>query len=466
MPATVRLLAWAVALRLHDGVLGASDMPLHSLGSPPDLRKLATEWYLGGTVTPTADTLVISPGVPGRIGMMWSMYPILTADFEVQMTFKARSLGTEPSGFAFWYVYENATNAQEKLVFEHAQNQQEIIDTSWFEYVRIEGGFGLFGYRNAYDGLGVFFDTGKDGSQPAVTALPNSPSHSPVTSLPADCPTCMKFDWRTDKEVVVKIRIQPTGAKVEIVGGVSSEVKKDFKAGGHIGFSFQSGDPSSGFKPDQKSTYIELKGLQVTNHDSSASGEDVHELRAAPERGEKADVLAGSSSFKDPRAESDAIKDLTNMVFKLVVESQPQRQQMARAIDSLMERVRAMEANFQDLKAELDKKTGHKLGEEFEGIKKELFSLSKFTSKETDDKRKRLDVLHTDIATVHKTAQSSETLDKHLDKLADSNQKVLTQLTSEHQSMFGVSLMGIVFILIGGLSLYNKFRCWEKKHIL
>ncbi|CAK0824449.1 unnamed protein product, partial [Prorocentrum cordatum] len=235
-----------------------------------DLRKLATEWYLGGAVTPTADTLVISPGIPGRIGMMWSMYPILTADFEVQMTFKARPLGAEPTGFAFWYVYENATAAQAEVVDGHAQNQQEIIDTSWFEHVRSKG-FGLFGYRNAFDGLGVFFDASKDSPQPSVTALASSGEALPV--LPKDCPSCLKFDWRTNSDIVVKVRVQPSGAKVEVVGGVSTEVTKEFKAGGHIGFTFQSGDPSAGFRPEQRSTFVELKSLQVTNFDAAASGE-------------------------------------------------------------------------------------------------------------------------------------------------------------------------------------------------
>jgi len=379
---------------------------------------------------------------------------------------KARSLGTESAGFAFWYVNENATDAQAPVVFNHAQDQQEMIDTSWFEQVRMAG-FDFFGYRSAFDGLGVFFDASTDSPQPSVTALVNSKDKR-ITSLPKDCPSCLKFDWRTDSEVVVKVRIQPTSVKVEVVGGGSTEVPTGLavKAGGYIGFSFQSGDPSAGIHPDKKSTYVELKGLKVTNYDSSASGEDAHELRASSIRNEKADVLAGASSFRDHRAESAAIKDLTNMVFKLVVESQPQRQQMARAVEALAERVRGMEANFKDLKAELDKKLGHSLGVEFEKIKQELFALSKFTSKETDDRRKRLDVLHADVSNTHKTVQSSENLDKHIDKLTDSNSKVLSQLTSEHRSMFGVSFMGIVFIFVGGISLYHKFRSWEKKHVL
>merc|ERR1712039_321737 len=125
-----------------------------------------------------------------------------------------------------------------------------------------------------------------------------------------------------------------------------------------------------------------------------------------------------------------------------------------------------METNFADLKVEIDKKTGHKLGQEFDAIKKELTSLSSVASRENQERHKRLESLHEDIADVHKSAHSPDNIDKHLDKLTKSNSKVLNQLTNEHQKMFGVSIAAIAFIIIAGLSLYNKFRCWEKKHVL
>merc|ERR1719223_1689590 len=115
------------------------------------------------------------------------------------------------------------------------------------------------------------------------------------------------------------------------------------------------------------------------------------------------------------------------MVFKLVVESQPMRQQMMRAIESLGKRVTVMEKTFENRKVELDKRTGHKLGEEFDAIKKELTSLSDVASAETQERHKRLDVLHEDISDVHKTASAPDNIDHHLTRLAESNQKTLSQ---------------------------------------
>merc|ERR1719401_3029595 len=116
------------------------------------------------------------------------------------------------------------------------------------------------------------------------------------------------------------------------------------------------------------------------------------------------------------------------------------RQQMGKAIESLTKRIAVMEKSFAELKSELDKKTGHKLGAEFDAIKKELTSLSSYTSKETQERHSRLESLHADIADVHKSAHSPDNIDKHLDKLTQSNTKVLDQLTNEHQKMFGVSI--------------------------
>merc|ERR1712129_420851 len=154
------------------------------------------------------------------------------------------------------------------------------------------------------------------------------------------------------------------------------------------------------------------------------------------------------------------------MVFKLVVETQPLRHNMERALGSLAKRLDVMETNFNELKTELDKKTGHKLGAEFEAIKQELTTLNNVASKETQERHTRLESLHKDIADVHQSAHGPDNIDKHLDKLMASNDAVLEQIANQHQSTFGVSLAAIAFIIIAGLALYNKFRCWEKKHVL
>lgn len=443
----------------------------HSIAAPPSLDSLASRWTLSGTVIPSQRSLVMQPGVPNRLGLFWNKFPLLTNDFEVKFKFTAKApekLTAKEEGMVFWYVYENVSDVQANLTNSHLHNQDEIITNNWGGHF-VKDGFDLFGYRGAYDGYAVFFyDPSEKKDSPQMMSKVND---GKTTVRYEDLRTSgdiLKKNFRDGSEIKVTVRIQPTGAKVEFEGGASQEVKGEFKPGGYIGFSIFGGQPSFA-ETRERSDFVELYSLEVINHDKSSKGEDVPTQAEAPTKPkeEKVDIIGEASSFKDHRAESEAIKELTNMVFKLVVESQPLRNQMVKAIESLGRRVTVMEQTFDQLKKELDKKTGHKLGEEFEAIKKELSSLSKVASSETQERHRRLDSLHEDIAHVHKKATSHDnSFDQHLNKLTESNQRTMDSLTNEHQKMFGVSIAAIAFIIVAGFSLYHKFSCWEKKHIL
>jgi hypothetical protein len=439
----------------------------HSFTAPPDIYKLAADWSLGGTVIPSTQSLVLQPGTPNRVGMLWSLYPLLTNDFEVSLRFTikgAEKRTTKDEGFAFWYVYENVTAAQSNVTKDYIENQDAIIANTW-EYAMQASSFNLLGYRNQFKGLGVVFSSDSEGNA-VVSALGNDGKKDLKMGAGIPSADSKKFD-RT-KEVTVKIRVQKAMTKVEIVGAGTIELPGDFQAGGYIGMTAHGGKKGV-LETTEKADFVELYDMQVTNYDSAQEGEKLPEKAAvaAPVKAEeKTDILGDSSSFRDHRAESDAIKVLTNMVFKLVVETQPMRAQLTNAIEALSKRITAMETTFENLKNEIDKKTGHHLGTEFEAIKKELASLSTVASKEAEERHNRLGNLHADIKDVHATAKSPDNIDTHLSKLTESNQRTLVQLTNNHQRMFGVSIAAIAFVIIAGLSLYNKFRCWEKKHVL
>lgn len=445
----------------------------HSITSPPDIYALATEWSMAGSVIPTQKTMVMSPGVPDRLGLLWHKFPLITNDFEVALTlqFKPPKQDTAKDAYmAFWYVNENATSAQEKVTADYVHNQDEMVRNTWGSALFGQG-FNLVGYRGLYDGLGVFFaDTGKigeAGKEPCIVGLANDGKTDVQSSDLGQKPGAMRFNYKSGKEVVVKIRVQPTKATIELEGGVKQEVVQAFKAGGYIGLSAYGGMKGT-HDTKEKSSMVEIMSMTVTNMDTASKGEDY--TRAAPTEKQKdedkVDVLHEKSSFKDHRAESDAIKELTNMVFKLVVETQPMRAQLTTAIETITKRVTTLEKTFQTIQAELNKKTGHDLSAEFEDIKKELSTLSSVASTESQEKHKKLDALHQDISTVHKAASSPDNIDKHLDKLSQSTQRTLDSLSNEHQKMWGVSIAAIAFIIIAGLALYNKFSCWEKKHVL
>jgi len=445
----------------------------HSIGAPPNIQSLSTDWFLQGTAVPTSRHLVLSPGVPNRLGLFWSKYPLLSKDFEVSFTFTAQppqQRTTKEDGFAFWYVHENASDAQSSISVEHLHSQDEITANTWGTAFVAEN-FDLFGYRSAFDGLGVFFCDGVVDKKPQamISAIAGDGATKYLVKEGVPSADALKVDYHTGKAVTVKIRVQTTKATLE-VSGHKYELKGTFKTGGYIGFS-AFGGLKGAVTPSERSDFLELLKVDVRNFDQSSKGEDMPKIAdLAPEPPtvdkDKEDILHELSTFKDHRAESEAIKELTNMVFKLVVESQPMRAQMVKSIESLGKRVTLMEKTFASLKSELEKKTGVHLTSEFEAIKKELTSLSKVASSETQERHKKLESLHEDIAHVHKSATSEGNIDHHLDKLTKSNQRTLDSLTSEHQKMFGVSIAAIAFIIIAGMSLYNKFRCWEKKHVL
>merc|ERR1719428_1458219 len=141
---------------------------------------------------------------------------------------------------------------------------------------------------------------------------------------------------------------------------------------------------------------------------------------------------------------------------------------MKSAIEHLNERLTKMEENFKRLKEELDKSSGNKLDVEFEAMKRELSTLSQYATTDTQERHKKLDKLHRDLAAHAKPSNSagSKSIDGHLEKLGEATSRALDGLQTQQRRMFGTSVFAIAFVVIAGLGLYCKFRGWEKKHVL
>lgn len=411
---------------------------------------------------PAHNSVILTPGVADRVGTIFSRMPLKTNDFEASFTLVARAgvPGFQGDGFAFWYCEENASDLLASASSKHSHNQFELVAGTWYQHYAMLD-LSEFGYKTHYKGLGVFF-VKDDQGQPVVQVKYGDGTSSVGHQTP--------MELRDGYDHQVKVRVTPDTVTVSIFskgeakGTVSSPMS--LKPGGYLGFS-SFGGTKDAYNPKERSTFVEIKGFEVLNY-ASGPGED--EVLVAPPIGaaqEKEDALGAHSSFKEHRDESEAIKELTNMIFKLVIESKPQREQMKAAITALSKRIAAVEETFRTLKKELDKKTGHDLGAEFDAIKKELADMHATAHRDTDARGKKLADLHSDIEHVHKTASSAGgDISGDLDSLSRSNEQVLDQLSNQHKRMFGVSIFAIAFIIIAGLSLYNKFRCWEKKHVL
>merc|ERR1719446_1366926 len=116
------------------GIQAQSQLPGHSIVAPPAITTLASDWFLAGTVIPSTRSLVLSPGVPNRLGYIWSKFPLLTNDFEVEFEFSIKApaeRSVKDDGFAFWYVQDNASDVLNNISVTHLHNQEEIIANSW-----------------------------------------------------------------------------------------------------------------------------------------------------------------------------------------------------------------------------------------------------------------------------------------------------------------------------------------------
>lgn len=442
----------------------------HTIAHPPTVYGY-DEWWLAGTVIPTEKGTVLAPAVANRQGMIFHKSQLLTPDFEVSFNLQIKPAPGTPTvkqGFAFWYVEENATAVMENVTGEYMQKQEAMQSNEWPAKMK-EAGFNLFGYKSKFKGLGVIFSNMWPESRvppqlkldPSVSAVVGDGVKSYDLWSEMPLPTATKINYRGGAEIPVVIRVEPTKVKVAVMGQTVLDTSASLKSGGYIGLTTLTGDQMTSEPAD----FVLLRDLKVMNH-ASVKGEEEAKPTEKPKEIEKQDVLHETSKHKDHRDESEAIKELTNSVFKLVVESEPLRQQMNQAINSLSNRVEVMERAFNLLKSEIDLRSGHNLDKEFEAMKAELTSLSQYASTEHETRHKKLESLHKDLETVKASTGGKEHIDRHLMKLTDSTQRTLDNIQSGHQKTFGVSIGAIAFIVVAGLALYNKFRCWEKKHIL
>merc|ERR1740121_139311 len=201
---------------------------------------------MAGTMTPTADSIIISPGVAERAGALWSTTPLLTNNFEVTLTLKGRKAAqrdAKEGGFAFWYTVDNGTNVEHNLFENHAQNSEKIQQNTWYQDFTAAG-CDLLGFKSNFNGLGVFFLDEETG--PSMSAAVGDGAKT--LKLGAGVPTTdvTKFDFLNDQLQTVKISVQPDSAKIELVGQPAITVKGAFKAGGYMGLTSFGGHHSQG----------------------------------------------------------------------------------------------------------------------------------------------------------------------------------------------------------------------------
>lgn len=402
----------------------------------------------------------------------------------MEFSFKVRGPAetTRQQGFAFWYVYNDVAKSDLDSVFEH-HGDDSILETLEHEH------YELMGYKGKFDGFGVIFNNVK--SDEATSTNRYSPTISLIKNdgtrtLSVKDGVTMPYDFRNKGILKVRLRLQPSKVSLFVQHAPLEEEGEDeepameeyiqvalfddvdVKHGAFVGWSAVSGHESSeegdadaieigGFSVDDKEIREDLPDVpEVTPDDHEVPDEeDAHE--PIP----KQDQKAGHS-------EAEVIQKLTNTVLKLVFETEPLRDEMHEALETLTRRVTGLEETLTALKHEINEKTGHDLDKEFAEVSKELSSLSRYAKAGGDSRQRNLDDIHASLVDEMGSGRRGilEKMERHLDKATSANKSVMKQLEQGHKWTVMMLFSAILCISIAGFMLYNKFLAWEKKHIL
>lgn len=459
-------------------------MDIHSFDRDIDFSVYQSRWFNAGTSIPLERHIVLSPSVADRFGAQWHKYPLLTNDFEV--TFKvishAPASGSPPpndQGFAFWYVYENVTSV---FPSEFSENISDL-------HARMSAhGWGLFGYRNAFKGLGLFFSNTRktqteNGSptelKPSVSLLLNDGTRSVM--LPQDIPSSFGSYWNyRNTNLIVKLRVQSNHIKVEakVEGNPNwvqlaemTSIPYPIQSGGYIGFTGYIGADRSSKSSFGDHDSVDIENLVFINMDKNQKGEDFVPVVPADNKEHKEEFLHDKSEHGMERAEGKAIKTLSRMIFKMISETEPLKKSIASAIGTLSKRLTTMEKSVLRLKEEIVSLSGHDMDADYARMKAELAQLSSQALSDVALKKQHFESLKNEIESSmdskndHKRSASSQAV-KTLHEVDIKARELKNQVLSRGSFTLYVALFCLVLVVLAGFALQRKLRNWEKKHLL
>eukprot|EP00397_Hematodinium_sp_SG-2012_P005613 GEMP01005634.1.p1 GENE.GEMP01005634.1~~GEMP01005634.1.p1 ORF type:complete len:479 (+),score=99.69 GEMP01005634.1:156-1592(+) len=467
-------------------VVGATIVDRLSWVGTPTHDNTLEDWTIWGNCIPGRNAFGLQASVANRASLFFSKYPIESNDIQLEFSFRVTGPpeSTRRQGFAFWYVHDDVgKNTGFQSIFMASEILAERGDISHF---LDSSGYGLMGYKAAFDGIGVVFNNvesddpqRRSSYKPTISLLINKGKKH----LSLDAGIKIPFDFRNKGMLKARLRLAPNKITLFVQKAETGETSNEqvefmqvaevtdvnVRPHGYIGWSALSGPEPLSVAGD--ADRIQLGSFSVDNLDSAQQGiPEMPALHKFNTTGHH-DVLREHSPHKDQRLEGDAIQKLTNTVLKLIFETEPLKQEMKVSIELLSKRVTALEKTLKSLKMTINQKTGHDLDKEFAQVKSELLSLSKVAKEGMDSRRENLENIHSTIAqnldleSKHRGG-AREAVEKQLSTVSLANQSVIAQLDHGHRSTFIMLCVAVAVIAIAGMFLYNKFRSLEKKRIL
>ncbi len=469
-------------------------MDIHSFDKEIDHTTFLSRWWNAGASIPLENHIVLLPSVADRFGAQWHKYPLLTDNFEASFTVivKPPSSGKIPpndQGFAFWYVYENVSATMPQ---DLTQNADDVA-------LRMAShGWGLFGYRNKFNGLGVFFSNNKRGSsdgnsefKPSVSMLVND--GKTTVMLPMDIPTAHGSYWNFRNGALnVRVRVQRKSVLLEgrqdaekpwiKLGELTSEkIPMNIVGGGYIGFTGMIAGDLPGATPSSFGDHdmVLVDNVVLRNMDESQKGEEKITARPTKSNGiseeeqrkQRSEFLHDKSEEGVERAEGLAIKKFSQILYKFISETEPQKKAMMSAVSTLSGKLATMERAVRKLKEEIVAISGHDMDADYEKMKSELAELSSKALGDVASKKKQLDSLKAEIETSIQSKNaakraSTASVVKTLSEVDSKARDLKKQIASRGSFTLYIALFCVVLVVVAGIALQAKLKRWEKKHLL
>lgn len=478
----------AFALLTYVSVLQAQQvMDIHSFNKEIDHPTFLSRWWNAGASIPLENHIVLLPSVSDRYGAQWHKHPILTNDFEVTFTVvvKPPASGKQPpnnQGFAFWYVYDNVTDTMPREFLNKATDVMDRLTTA---------GWGLFGYKNTFKGIGVTFANQKGVDfKPSVSLIVNDGTRNVQASM--DIPTPHGSFWNfRNGNLDIRLRIQQRAVSLDgrqdskgnwmRLGEIKSDkLPMNIDAGGYMGFTGhiaadKPGQPRSQFG-DHDSILID--NVVLTNMDTRQKGEEKVAVPAAPvkideeeQQRQRAEILHDKSDEAVERAEGMAIKKFSQVLFKFISETEPQKKSIMSAITTLSGKLSIMERAVKKLKDEIVELSGHDMDGDYAKMKAELAELSSKALNDVAHKKKQFETIKSELESsivaknkAKRTATSNVV--KTLHEVDSKARDLKKQVASRGSFTLYVALICVVLVVLAGFALQAKLKKWEKKHLL
>lgn len=454
-------------------------MARHSFIAPLDYMSLLDDWALSGASLFERERLLVHPGVPDRMGFVWSKLPLLTNDFEV--IFHFRAIGEKDTekialdqALAFWYVYENMSDSF---------NETTAIRADTWKGGALEQGFNLIGSKGQFNGFGAVLSWADVNNNPfpVVSSVTNDGSRTLAYGKDVPTSSSTKTEFRnTPTPAQIKIRVKP-----DAIEGFSKQSPSDswnecfkidrttdpVKPGGYIGFTAQSGSPPEGGASD----LVSIVEVDVNNFDENSVGEDMKDVTSKIHDAYKDMLTDEGRHFKDQKAQKDQLEKLTTMLSDHLHATKPVEMKLFEQLEMLEMRMDRLGADCQTLTKEVQVLMANggkgQPGPEdlhrktVEGFKNDIIGIRRHLVKASASYQHTMDTVQKNTGEVKaKVAQTKPS--EVLATIQEQSNQLSRTVNSRGTQMSWMLICLLAAILAIGYLMWNRMTYYEKKHFI